>query len=211
MRVLHRISLAVGLVIGFGANALAADVPSARKVAPVPAVYNWSGLYAGINGGYVWSADASEVNGFAGGGQVGANWQTGQLVFGLEADFQGNTQKVTETLGALSASEKVPWFGTVRGRLGWTADRWLLYVTGGASYSKLTLELSAGGVTVSDSDTVAGYAVGGGTEWAFADRWSTKLEYLYLDTGDTTVTLFGTAIEGRLKNNVVRAGLNYRF
>ena len=40
---------------------------------------------------------------------------------------------------------------------------------------------------------------------------SAKLEYLYLDTGDTSVTLFGTTFSGRAKDNIVRAGLNYHF
>ncbi len=45
----------------------------------------------------------------------------------------------------------------------------------------------------------------------FAPNWSTKLEYLYMDTGNTDVTLFGTTYNGRAKNNIVRAGLNYHF
>ncbi len=219
MRVLHKVSLVVGLVIGFGANALAADMPSARKVAsvPVPAAYNWSGLYAGVNGGYGWGKltdDGGSVraNGFVGGGQVGANWQNGALVLGVEADFQGTSQKHTETAGPLTVSGKLPWFGTLRGRVGWTpAERWLVYVTGGGSYGKVTVEGSAFGVTVSSSDTKSGYALGAGTEWALGDRWSSKLEYLYLDTGKTTMTFFGVPFKARVTDQIVRAGLNYHF
>lgn len=218
MRVLHKVSLAVGLTIGFGATALAADMPSARKVAAVavPVAYNWSGLYAGVNAGYGWGSlddgtTSLDANGFLGGGQIGSNWQTGRLVFGVEADFQGTAQEHNETIGALSTSAKLPWFGTVRGRIGWAADRWLVYVTGGASYSKITLEGTLSGVTVSSSDTKSGYALGAGTEWALGDRWSTKLEYLYLDTGKTTMTFFGVPFKARGTDQIVRAGLNYHF
>jgi outer membrane immunogenic protein len=45
----------------------------------------------------------------------------------------------------------------------------------------------------------------------FAPRWSTKLEYLYIDTGNTSVTLFGLPFTGRAKDNIVRVGMNYHF
>jgi opacity protein-like surface antigen len=45
----------------------------------------------------------------------------------------------------------------------------------------------------------------------FMPRWSAKLEYLYMDTGDTDVTLFGTTFTGRAKNSIARLGVNYHF
>ena len=45
----------------------------------------------------------------------------------------------------------------------------------------------------------------------FLPKWSAKLEYLYIDTDDTSVTLFGTTFTGRARDNVVRAGVNYHF
>jgi outer membrane immunogenic protein len=66
-------------------------------------------------------------------------------------------------------------------------------------------------VTVSDSASRAGWTLGGGVEWMFAPKWSTKLEYLYIDTGNTSVTLFGAPFTGRATDNIVRVGLNYHF
>ncbi len=49
---------------------------------------NWSGLYAGVNGGYGWSANTDNLDpaGGFGGGQIGYNFQRGNIVFGVEAD-----------------------------------------------------------------------------------------------------------------------------
>ena len=41
--------------------------------------------------------------------------------------------------------------------------------------------------------------------------WSAKLEYLYIDTSDASVTLFGTTFPGRARDNIVRPRLNYLF
>jgi len=64
---------------------------------------------------------------------------------------------------------------------------------------------------VEDNTTKSGWTIGAGAEWMFDPHWSAKLEYVYMDTGDTDVTLFGTTFTGRAKNNVVRGGVNYHF
>ena len=66
-------------------------------------------------------------------------------------------------------------------------------------------------VTASDDSTKAGWTLGGGVEWMFAPNWSTKIEYLYVDTGNSSVTLFGIPITGRAQDNIVRVGVNYHF
>jgi len=58
-------------------------------------------------------------------------------VFGAEADFQGTTASGSLNAGAgptISATAKTPWFGTVRGRVGYAMDRILLYATAGTVY-----------------------------------------------------------------------------
>ena len=68
------------------------------------------------------------LNGFVGGGQVGYNWRFGGLVVGLEGDFQGSSQSLTDsaTIGgvAFTGSEKLPWFATARGRIGFAQVPW---------------------------------------------------------------------------------------
>ena len=177
--------------------------------------YNWTGLYGGFNAGYGWASisnsSLSNPKGFVGGGQLGYNWQSGALVLGVEADLQGTAQKSSDVIAGVTINQKLPYFGTVRGRIGYAADRWLLYVTGGWAYLNYKLDATAGGVTISSDASKSALALGGGVEWAVWDRWSAKLEYLYIDTGNTTVTLFGAPSTGRARDNIARVGLNYHF
>src|SRR5450759_2373628 len=112
------VALLAATTLGVGAAA-AADI-SRRAPAPMysPApVFSWTGFYVGANAGYGWaSTDSglSDMNGFVGGGQIGYNWQgASPLVLGIEADFQGTGQRSTNTVGAFSLEQKLPWFGTV--------------------------------------------------------------------------------------------------
>jgi outer membrane immunogenic protein len=60
--------------------------------------------------------------------------------------------------------------------------------------------------------TSGAWTAGGGFEFALTDSLSARLEYLYLDTGNINVAYVGPlAVTGRLQENIVRAGLNYRL
>jgi outer membrane immunogenic protein len=202
-------------------GALAADLPARMpyKAAPMPVGYNWTGAYMGVNiGGAFGSFDlgggSSNMTGVTGGGQIGYNWQAAgsPWVWGLEADFNGSSQNRDFAVGpTTTASESLPFFGTVRGRLGFAWDRAMIYATGGLAYQNVKLSITDPAFSGSVSDTKTGYAVGGGVEWALWDRWTARVEYLYLDTGDTSVTTTGGNFGGRVTNNIVRTGLNYRF
>jgi outer membrane immunogenic protein len=216
------LGLLAGTAVAFTASfAVAADMPTKAPYSPVP-VTNWSGFYVGVNAGGAFGqfTDAvggtANASGFVGGGQIGVNWQIQQLVLGIEGDFQGTSQKATQTgviLGIpVSASESMPWFGTVRGRIGYAWNNVLLYGTGGVAFSNVDVSATALGLTVSGNNTATGFAAGGGGEWMFAPKWSAKLEYLYLDTGNTTVTVGGVGpVTGKFQDNIVRVGLNYHF
>ena len=117
---------------------------------------------------------------------------------------------------------KLPWFGTFRGRLGFTpADRWLLFVTGGLAYGEVTtsetLNVNGAVVAFSTDRTKVGWTVGGGVEAALWGNWTGKLEYLYIDFGTVNNTLIGiapitpVATSSRVTDQIVRVGLNYRF
>jgi outer membrane immunogenic protein len=117
---------------------------------------------------------------------------------------------------------KLPWFGTFRGRLGFTpADRWLLFVTGGLAYGEVTtsetLNVNGAVVAFSTDRTKVGWTVGGGVEAALWGNWTGKLEYLYIDLGTVNNTLIGiapitpVATSSRVTDQIVRVGLNYRF
>jgi outer membrane immunogenic protein len=213
--------------------AFAADLPArmpVKAVPYVPAAYNWTGFYVGANLGYGWSSGSGTItiggasgpysgsgNGLLGGVQLGYNWQAGAAVFGIETDFQasGGRGDVNATAGAtaVTATAKNPWFGTIRGRLGWAFDRWMVYATAGGLYGKATLDGTVNTTgPFSASTTYWTWVVGGGVEAALWDRWTGKIEYLYAGSPtDVPVPPGTTALSGSGHAHVLRAGLNYRF
>jgi outer membrane immunogenic protein len=178
-----------------------------------------------------------DAKGVIGGGQIGYNWQMGSIVTGLEADFQGSgingsarAPAIIDNSGAIlantfrSTDQKLEWFGTVRGRLGTTlSPGFLLYVTGGLAYGEVrssanTFFGAANNYPASVSTTRVGWAAGAGGEWMFANKWSAKLEYLYMDLGNvssnaTTAASLVNLVNYTWKNqdHIVRAGVNYHF
>ena len=156
--------------------------------------FSWTGCYVGLNGGYGWSQDHSVdaalsngnvwtgagsagLSGGFGGGQVGCNYQAGPAVFGIETDFQGSgmsksvgpTALAARSPARFTASDKVKWFGTLRGRLGYAVDRVLLYVTGGLAYANNSFDFT-GVDAIGDSFTVSNRRPRPGTSSAQASN-----------------------------------------
>ena len=198
---------AAALLIAVG-QASAADM-GARPMytkAPAMAVYNWTGGYVGINGGGgLGSTGSVDTSGGVFGGTLGYNWQQGQAVFGLETDIQWSGIDGTTVVGVVPVTAGSDWFGTVRGRLGFAADRALFYVTGGLAYGNVNLSAPT---FASVSTTNTGWTLGGGVEFALQGPWTAKVEYLHVNLGSvSSATIASTDVDV----DVVRAGLNYRF
>jgi outer membrane immunogenic protein len=203
----------------------------------------------------VWRLSDNLRGGF-GGGQLGYNYQFvgSPWVVGVETDFQGAGIRTGATgflpLFPLEVTndgfntvfrfaERVDFFGTVRGRLGWSPVTWptlLVYVTGGLAYGEVRhqFDASVGIVGTDDAGGIfgrnnvdrlqAGWTVGGGFEWLFSPNWSLKVEYLYVDLGRSSVPLVGSFPTGTVPENfffgadevqtrfhTIKAGLNYHF
>ena len=218
------IALAAMSMVG---TASAADLarPMATKAPPpfIPPAYNWTGFYAGINGGGGWGSSqwsngpatsgAYDLSGGMVGGTLGYNWQYNQFVFGLEGDVDWtNIRGSGDGPGCPSAScqTRNDWLGTARGRIGYAFDRFLPYVTGGLAVGDIKASASPGG---SVSQTNAGWTVGGGLEVALMGPLTAKLEYLYADLGNAScgAAVCGAASNMNFHTNIVHAGLNYRF
>jgi outer membrane immunogenic protein len=186
-------------------SAAAADLPRGPApyyVPPPNAVYNWTGLYAGLNLGYEWGKATNssiDPSGVAGGGQVGYNWQSGQFVFGAETDIQ--ISGADDTFAPYKFSN--PWFGSLRGRAGFAINNMLLYGTFGLAYGDLKAEFGG----LSESKTLVGWAGGVGMEVGFTPNWSAKVEYLYMDLGNRSFSL--TGVDNGLQASYLRLGVNY--
>ena len=172
---------------------------------PAPAAgYNWAGLYAGLNLGYEWgkvNGTAGNPAGVAGGGQVGYNWQSGQFVYGAETDLQ--ISSADDTFAPWKFSN--PWFGTLRGRVGYAMNNVLVYGTGGFAYGDLKGELAG----LTETKTEFGWTLGAGMEGGRTPNWSAKVEYLYMDLGSRAFSVTGT--NDGLSASVLRLGVNYHF
>jgi outer membrane immunogenic protein len=195
------------LVTVAGGAAAAADLPHPSyytATAPLSA-YSWTGPYLGGNLGYEWgttSNNPTRPSGFAGGAQAGYNWQTGQLVFGAEADIQ--LSGATDTFAPWKFSN--PWFGTLRGRAGYAISNFLIYGTAGVAFG--TLQAQTVGL-LSENHTNVGWTAGAGVEAGFAANWSVKAEYLFVDLASNPFALTGTS--NALWANLFRMGVNYHF
>jgi outer membrane immunogenic protein len=197
-----------------------ADPPVYQVASAWPGLFSWSGFYVGGHAGWGWGSfevgnlgiappSRIAVNGGIAGGQVGANWQWGAFVAGVEADvgakaFKGGDDGTAGSLDQISGR----WGGTARVRLAYALDRWMFFATGGGALLNYHYDstLAPSGLTLTQnrnlgfarSITDSGFVVGAGIEQSFAPNWSAKIEYLHADYGN-------------LVTDEVRAGLNYRW
>ncbi|MBN9600940.1 MAG: porin family protein [Afipia sp.] len=191
-------------------SAQGADLQYGRQPAPYTVnqplnMYSWAGPYLGGNLGYGWgtvSNSLTKPSGVSGGVQAGYNWQQGSpWVFGLEGDLQASG--ADDTFAPWKFSN--PWYGTLRGRVGYAFNNVLFYGTGGLAFG----ELKGQNFALSESRTGMGWTVGLGAEFALTRNWSAKAEYLYVDLSQRDFTLDG--LPHGYHFGVVRLGVNYHF
>lgn len=192
--------------------------------------------------GAAWRVSGSDAAGIVGGGQLGYNYQFNSFVVGIETDFQGSSLTGSgRALGSpltgtaifpfVTLNRTIDWFGTVRGRVGYSVlPTLLVYGTGGFAYGGTTSSFTVAFTDAftafdAESDTRTGWTAGGGLEYAFWPNWSAKVEYLFvsLDHGRRFNTPeFGPGPLGfgafrahqtgvRNEFHTVRAGVNYHF
>ena len=224
---LARASSAAFAILGILA-ASEAQSGERRRADPEP-VHQWTGFYIGGNIGYGLAgltdngplAITTNMTGVIGGIQAGYNYQIDSIVLGVEADFQGSDQSTSynvslPVVGSFSVSQKIPWFGTARGRLGYafSCGCVMAYGTLGVGYGAYEPSASAFGVTLSGHYEKAVLAAGGGIEFMVTHDWSAKLEALYLDTGNigSPLQVPGVGpISMRVRDAITRVGVNYHF
>jgi outer membrane immunogenic protein len=215
----------VVLAAGAMAGAAAAADLGARyrqqpylKAPPYNPAFSWSGFYLGLNGGGGWGHSAwdrtggLDLSGGVIGGSAGLNWQTGQVVLGVEGDVDWSGVTGTTVTGCpVGCTTRNDWLGTVRGRAGYAFDRFLPYIAGGLAFGDINA--STAGFSGA-SQTNLGWTLGAGMEVAIVGKWSAKAEYLHVDLGSFNCGLScGLAITDNvsLREELVRGGVNYRF
>src|SRR6476469_7610286 len=145
---LIRAGLALAAIIAVPLSAQAADLPAPSYKAPAyvgPAVATWSGFYVGVNVGYGFGtsnwdspAVATDPKGWLAGGTIGYNMQTGSWVWGLEGDLDWSNIKGTATCAGPDCETRLNWFGTARGRIGYSGwSSMMPYITGGAAFGNV--------------------------------------------------------------------------
>lgn len=222
--------------LALGALALANPAAAADLAIKAPAlktVYDWTGLYIGGHVGYAKGrgeptlpdlgdpASPSSFGAIYGGGQIGYNVQLpSRVVLGVEADLSAPNYLSSNSVawwgpGAQGIiSDQIDYLGTLRGRVGYAFDRWLVYGTGGVAWAGGRF-VQTDPVSGDEQKQIAmrtGWSVGAGLEYAFDRDWSARVEYLYSHLGATPVILqSGERYVSQLDVSMLRLGLNYKL
>jgi outer membrane immunogenic protein len=221
--------VALGMAVGPASAADLAARPVYKAPPMVAAVYDWSGFYIGINGGWGETHDnrwdvttntslgSFDANGGTIGGQIGYRWQTGPWVFGLEAqgnwaDFSGSTLDLAPGFATTSLHSKLDAFGLFTGQVGYAWNNVLLYAKGGAAVTDREFAFfnNTTGLVASNSAfrTEWSPTVGAGIEFGFAPNWSFGVEYdhIFENTHNVTFVNFVNPTTGLVVTDTFRSG-----
>ncbi len=224
-------SLTTAAVVLSVSGAHAADFGNLKDTPFAVATINWTGVYGGVTAGYgagsssaylcrgtnhPWTSN--DPSGAVGGGTLGYNYQLNpQWVLGVEGDLSAGDMGGTNMLNIWDGHHwATGWDGllTVRGRVGYSLGKTLLYGTAGfaALHSDETIAGNTPGEAADGRGWRPGFAVGAGVEQKFTDRISGKIEYLYMDFADLQNTdMNGEAMTWRADMNLIRVGMNYKL
>jgi len=212
MRIRKLALLAAALSMPLAGSVLAADAimeqPPQPPIAEVaPQTYLWSGGYLGGYGEYKWgefdAVAGANADGFGGGVYGGYNWQSDNIVYGVESDI--GYSGADFTAGGLTGEQGFN--GSLRARMGYDINPFLIYATGGVAAARGELSSVAG----SDTNTHFGWTVGAGAEAFLTDTITTRLEYRYSDYQSKDYNLGGTTVSSGFDDHSVRVGLGMKF
>lgn len=224
--------LLAGLLATVSTAAFAADAIVEEPV--LPAGFSWTGAYVGAQLGYSWGdADLNyndpaipllrrsshDPDGFVGGIYLGYNYQLpNNIVLGVDADIAwSGADSAFRTLpdAPRQTAMDVDYSAALRARLGFAVDRWMPYVAGGLAVSRATFVYDMLLADAEITDTLVGWTLGGGVEFAATDNLIVRGEYRYADFGDGSANAFAGFPDDQarynLKSHDVRIGVAYKF
>lgn len=220
------------------ADVVAAQEPAPVVAAPA---FSWTGFYAGGQIGGSWSdtdvkghrtdidyskSFSPDPSGFIGGLYAGYNFDIGNnVVLGIETDWvwgdmdENDKATVNAAGDVISSKLKEKWAGATRARVGYAMDRWMPYLAGGVAYSKVDsnyrIKNSKGDVypmySANGSDTLTGWTIGAGVDYAMTDHLILRAEYRYTDFGDEDYSKNNVKYNVDYKTNDFRVGVAYKF
>jgi outer membrane immunogenic protein len=238
---MKKIALAFAAMCALCALTFAGPERMDKNVMPMAPACDWHGFYIGMNVGVAglqtdigdlddfnqFGTTSLEDTNFAGGGQVGYNWQKGAFVFGLEVDGDYlNTEKSfteVESSDVKIYKGKVDFQGSFRARGGIAVDNALIYATAGVALSHGDSRYKEAGEEAEvghqenarQDDWQAGFVGGVGVEYKFNCHWSGRMEALYSHYPESTDVVSPDTSNARFsfQNDVysVRFGINYLF
>ena len=238
-------------VIGFATitlmiSAAVAQAADLRGTHPTPEpdamlpTFSWTGIYAGVHGAYLVGQDTTKEyitanmffvglentfhpSGFVGGIHVGANYQFGSIVAGIEADIEAGHVKggfvdppVPPGNPGGRGQTEISLQGSIRARLGYAFGPVMAYATGGIAAADITATYwNWPGVSESFRQTAIGYTIGGGLEYAFTSNLSVRAEYRFTEyglmTNNSLVAFPGFSGTQEPHYHSTRLGISYRF
>ena len=220
---MRRLTVAsAGLLIALAAPAFAADPMAVPMTEPG---FDWTGYYAGLQGGYGWGqSDISvtegapfsityDVDGGFVGGHVAGLWQFDQAVLGAEAELNYSAIDGTAVsgLGSIFRTD-IKWFGSVDAKAGFAMDRVLVYGVGGVAFAGIETSQVAG-ASFASTRTNVGWTLGAGVDYALTDKFIVGAQYRYYDFGSEHYDVaepFNDRDQD-VKLNTVGVNLSYKF
>ncbi|WP_439528917.1 outer membrane protein [Pannonibacter sp.] len=224
MKRLAAAGVSLAVLAAVSGQAFAADLPqssypAADYSAPVDnSRFNWSGFYFGGNLGWGWAkfrTDSAatgkfkaETNGVGLGIHGGYNHEIfPNFIAGVEADLQYTDYNKSRVSNGINVRTSSNWNGSLRGRLGVTFDRFMVYGTGGLAIADLAVRAPTG----KHDDTQLGWVAGAGVEGAVTDNITARVEYLYADYGRDSFNLGPVRYRTETQTSTIRAGVSYKF
>lgn len=200
--------------------------------------FTWSGAYVGAVGGYNWNKDETyetfgsaifrypyNLSGFSYGAKAGYNFEFDSIVVGAEGDFEGSSvtggfyDPPNMAIGNPGGrgTDTTSWQGSLRGRLGLTADRYMVYGTGGYAFAQMTNSYNnpTSGITESFDRFRSGFTVGGGVDYAATDNIIVGAEFRHTQFGaitNTSKTAFPGATGRQTPiSDTIRLSVSFKF
>ncbi len=214
--------------IGFVAPLVIVAPVMGQELAPAT---DWSGIYVGAvaTGAMVSSSGLAEYEyGLAGaeasgalGGTIGYNFQQGNFVYGVEADWSSGLSVEAETYDStyLRGEADWKWLATLRARAGIATGNALFYGTAGLAFADAELSgcyydnCTPFYYTYRHDGTLTGLAAGFGMEYALGSQWSMKADYLFVGFpskyAEGDLAYYGADLS--TSAHMLRLGLNYRI